>query len=292
MPLRKINDPWPHWIFEEPASGDQLRLVPERGGLVTGWRCGGREILYLDGERFADPALSVRGGIPVLFPICGNLPGDQLPLTGGSYPLRQHGFARDLPWSLEPLADDGGVAMELGAGPATLPHYPFPFRLRLELRLEPAALAITARIHHGGAPGDAAMPFSFGLHPYIAVSDPAAVRIEGLPERCTDHLTMTAAATADQLLRLGEGVDLFCAGAGAVRLLDPQAGMALTLETSAPFDCVVVWSEPPRPMVCLEPWTAPRQSLVSGDRCLLLEPGQSLDLRARYRLEALQGLDT
>jgi galactose mutarotase-like enzyme len=67
--------------------------VPERGGLLTGWRCGGREILYLDADRFADPALSVRGGMPVLFPIWGNLPGDQLPLPGGSYPMRQHGFA-------------------------------------------------------------------------------------------------------------------------------------------------------------------------------------------------------
>jgi galactose mutarotase-like enzyme len=287
MPLLSIKDPWPHWIFEDPASGDQLQLVPERGGLLTGWRCGGREILYLDADRFADPALSVRGGMPVLFPICGNLPGDQLPLPGGSYPLRQHGFARDLPWSLEPLADGGGVAMELSDGPATRPHFPFPFRLRLELRLESAALAITARIHHGGEPGDAAMPFSFGLHPYVAVADPGAVRIQGLPERCTDHLTMAPAATADQLLRLGEGVDLFCADSGAVRLVDPAAGLALTLETTAPFDCVVVWTETPRPMVCLEPWTAPRQALVSGDRRLLLAPGDTRNLHCRYRLEML-----
>ena len=287
MSLRQISEPWPHCIFEDPASGDQLQLVPKRGGLLTGWRCGGREILYLDSNRFADPALSVRGGIPVLFPICGNLPGDQLSLPGGSYPLRQHGFARDLPWSLEPLADGTGVAMELGDGPATRPHFPFPFRLSLEFRLEPAALAITARIHHGGEPGHAAMPFSFGLHPYFAVAGLGAVRIEGLPERCTDHLTMAPAATADQLLRLGEGVDLFCADSGAVRLVDPAGGLSLTLETTAPFDCVVVWTETPRPMVCLEPWTAPRQALVSGDRRLLLAPGENRNLHCRYRLETL-----
>ena len=51
MPLQQLNDPWPHWIFEDPASGDHLRLVPERGGLLTGWRCGGHEILYLDAAR-------------------------------------------------------------------------------------------------------------------------------------------------------------------------------------------------------------------------------------------------
>jgi galactose mutarotase-like enzyme len=40
-------------------------------------------------------------------------------------------------------------------------------------------------------------------------------------------------------------------------------------------------------MVCLEPWTAPRQALVGGDRRLLLAPGENGDLHCRYRLETL-----
>lgn len=294
MALERRSEPYAHWCFEDPVSGDALRLVPERGGLLTGWRCGGREILYLDADRFADPALSVRGGMPVLFPICGNLPGDALPLAGGSYPLRQHGFARDLPWSLTPLDDDRGVALDLSDGPGTLPHFPFPFSLRLELRLEPDALAISARITHlaqdPAAPGalvGVAMPFSFGLHPYIAVSDPGAVRLEGLPEACVDHLVMAGAATAEQLPRLGQGVDFLCADSGPVRLIDADAGLAVTLETSAPFDCVVVWSEPPRPMLCLEPWTAPRGSLLSGERRLELAAGEQCLLQCRYRVDRL-----
>lgn len=71
------------WELVAPH-GDRLRVVPDRGGLVTGWLCqgpwGAREILHVDAERFADPAKSVRGGIPVLFPICGGLPGSPLPL--------------------------------------------------------------------------------------------------------------------------------------------------------------------------------------------------------------------
>ena len=286
MVLERRTGPYPHWCFEDPARGDALRIVPERGGLVSGWRCGGREILYFDAERFADPALSVRGGIPVLFPICGNLPGDQLPLPQGSYPLKQHGFARDLPWELEPLADGRGVALVLSDGPATLPHYPFPFRLTLELRLEPAALAITARIAHTAAAGDP-MPFSFGLHPYLAVTDPGAVRLEGLPQICFNHLVMAPAATADQLPRLGSGVDFLAEASAPVRLVDPGAGLAVSLETTAPFDCVVAWSEPPRPMVCLEPWTAPRGALISGERRLELAAGEELALHCRYRIEPL-----
>ena len=33
---------------------------------------------------------------------------------------------------------------------------------------------------------------------------------------------------------------------------------------------------------CLEPWTGPRQSLVSGDRELVLEPGTQQTLACRY----------
>ncbi len=277
----------PHWQFTDPATGDGLTLVPERGGLVTGWRCGGREILYFDAARFADPSRSVRGGIPVLFPICGNLPGDELVLPQGRFPLSQHGFARDLPWSIAPLDDGSGVRLRLEDGPLTRSHFPFAFVLELELRLEPAALAITARITHPATEGRPPLPFSLGLHPYIAVADPARVRIEGLADTCFNHLTMAPAATAELLPRLGDGVDFLCQGQGPVRLVDPVGGVAVTLHTMAPMDLVVVWSDPPRPMVCLEPWTGPRGSLSSGERRLEVAAGEQQVLSCRYSVESL-----
>ena len=187
MALIRRDSPYPHWEFAHPDSGDLLRLVPERGGLVTGWRCSGREVLYFDAERFADPAQSVRGGIPVLFPICGGLPNNQLPLPQGTVELPQHGFARDQSWQLGELGDGSGVQLQLNASPQTLQSYPFAFALTLELRLEPAALAICATVANHG---DGVMPFSLGLHPYFRVDDLAAVHVEGLPERCFNHLTM------------------------------------------------------------------------------------------------------
>lgn len=303
MSLRPCPEPYPHWLCRDPLSGDELRLVPERGGLVTGWRCGGREILYLDRERFADPTSSVRGGIPVLFPICGNLPGNVLSLPQGRFELTQHGFARDLPWSLAPLdaphsADSAdpssatassptGVRLELADTPDTREHFPFPFALVMEMVLEPSALAITARLTHRGESGAAAsLPFSFGLHPYFAVGDPASVRLEGLPPRCLDHRTMEPAATADQLGRLAQGVDFLCGPCGPVRLVDPASGVTLTLESRSPLDLVVVWTDPPRPMVCLEPWTGPRGSLVTGERRLELAPGATMELSCRYTVSA------
>jgi hypothetical protein len=66
MALIQRDTPYPHWEFSDPSSGDLLRIVPERGGLISGWRCAGHEVVYLDLERFLDPAQSVRGGFPVL----------------------------------------------------------------------------------------------------------------------------------------------------------------------------------------------------------------------------------
>jgi galactose mutarotase-like enzyme len=284
MTLTRESTPYPHWLFTHPTCGDSLRLVPERGGLVTGWRSSGREWLYLDEARFADPALSVRGGIPVLFPICGNLPGDRLPLPQGDTTLRQHGFARDRPWTLEPLTDGEGVALTLVDDVTTRAAFPFAFSLRLELRLAPGSLAISAHITHAGPPEAPAMPFSLGFHPYFQVSDPAAVELVGLPERCFDHLSQSDAPTAGLLARLGEGVDLLCGPLGGTVLLrDPAARSTLSLEITPPLDRVVVWTEPPRAMVCLEPWSGPRGALLSGDGRLALAPGESRLLQCRYR---------
>ena len=72
------------------------------------------------------------------------------------------------------------------------------------------------------------------------------------------------------------------------RFLDPsQIGArglpgALPNQLSHPLDLVVLWTEPARAMVCSEPWSAPRQALLSGDRTLELRPGTSTRLHTRY----------
>ena len=280
--LQQRSEPYPHWSFTT-ATGDELRIVPERGGLVTGWRSGGEEWLYFDAERYADPTKSTRGGIPVLFPICGGLAGSPLP---------QHGFARDLPWQLEELAAAAGasagpgVRLSLVDTDATRAVFLHAFALELDYRLTPGCLAITARVSNTSAASSPALPFSLGLHPYFAVQDLAAVRLEGLPERCFDHIPMAEAATAGQLERLTTGVDFLAHPSGAVRLVDaaaPSGGRWIAMETQAPLDLAVVWTEPPRPMVCLEPWTAPRGAMASGDRLLQVPPGESLELACTYR---------
>ena len=289
MTLTRLQNPYPHWCFTA-SNGDCLRLVPERGGLLSGWCHAGVEQLYMDHGRLADPGKSVRGGVPVLFPICGNLPGNRLPLPQGDFSLPQHGFARDRTWSLAALDDAGGpqrregVRMVLTSSPRTLALFPFPFRLDLEWWLEGNGLQARLRLQN---PGSESLPFCAGLHPYFKVSDLAGVGFAGLPEQGLDQRSNQPCDLADALTGLAEGVDLLARPKGSVALLDRGAGRRLQLRLTPPFDLAVIWTDPPRPMVCLEPWTAPRGALLSGERRLSVPPGAEQLLQCSFVVDQL-----
>ena len=281
MTLTQQTDPYLHWEYVHPVSGDRLRIVPERGGIVSEWCCGGRDVLYFDAERYSDPTKSIRGGIPVLFPICGNVPGDVLPVNGIDYTLQQHGFARNLPWQLQLLEDQTGISLSLSDTDETRASYPFSFLIEMHVRPVAQALEISTSILNRS---EQVMPFSFGLHPYFNVTDLAQVELMGLDERCLNHLEMVDTDTASQLGRLPDGVDFLCRPAGPVTLLDQASGARLQLQHQDPMDLTVIWTEPPRTMVCVEPWTGPRQSLITGDRKLEIQPGDRCELSCRYAI--------
>ena len=70
MTLTQQSAPYAHWDYVHPSSGDRLRIIPERGGLVSGWVCGGREILYLGRNNFITIHTSLHGANRIDF---GNL---------------------------------------------------------------------------------------------------------------------------------------------------------------------------------------------------------------------------
>ena len=85
--------------------------------------------------------------------------------------------------------------------------------------------------------------------------------------------------------QFSEGVDFICSPSKSVTLVDLAAGTRLQLQQQGPMDLIVVWTDPPRKMVCLEPWTSPRDSLINGDRKLLLEPGSIQNLNCRFYID-------
>ena len=67
---------------------------------------------------------------PLLFPIVGRLKNDQLRHRGKTYPMTQHGFARDHRFAW--LRREANLCqLVLGDEPDTRSRYPFAFRLEV-----------------------------------------------------------------------------------------------------------------------------------------------------------------
>ncbi len=275
---KKIK-PYPHWEYFNPEIDSLLKVVPERGGLITEWISQGKEILYFDLERFMDKDKSVRGGIPILFPICGDL-SDGYSIGGKKYFLKQHGFARNLPWSINLLKDRLGIRLKLVDTRDSHSCFPFFFTLLMDVYLKEKSLQIAVKIYNQG---QESMPFCFGLHPYFQFSNLQKIKIDGLPEKCIDQTNMKVTNASDQIRIVDKGVDFISYPSGSVKIFDCLSRNVIELIHQEPMDTTVIWTDPPRKMVCLEPWTSPRNSLVTGDRKLEIKPDQFIELFATFK---------
>ena len=275
----KKTSPYPHWEYSNTKYDSLIRVVPERGGLITEWRSEGKDLLYFDLDRFRDQGKSVRGGIPILFPICGDLSEGYI-IRGNKYFLKQHGFARDLPWSIDLLKNELGIRLKLVDSKDLLFCFPFFFTLLMDVCLKEKSLHISVKIYNHGKES---MPFSFGLHPYFRVSNLQKIKIDGLPEKCIDQTNMKITNTTDQIRILSNGVDFLSYPSSSVKLFDFLTRNVIELIQHEPINTTVIWTDPPRQMLCLEPWTSPRNSLVTGDRKLEIKPDEYIELCTTFK---------
>lgn len=111
----------------------------------------------------ADPAFWT-GRAPLLFPVVGKPAGEVIRIDGREYPMKQHGFARRLPFTLIDHSDSHAT-FRLEASDETRPHYPFDFILDATFRLDAATLHTEITITN---PGSNELPASFGFHPAFA----------------------------------------------------------------------------------------------------------------------------
>ena len=270
-------DRYATYILKDDRHPARLEVIPERGGLITRWQVAGQDMLYFDADRFADPSKSVRGGIPILFPICGNLPEDQYTWAGATYTLKQHGFARDLPWVVRDRAveaDAVALTLELTSTDQTRRQYPFDFRLRFTYRLQGAHLTLVQTFENRS---DRPMPFATGLHPYFQVQDKVALQFDLPATTYLDHLTQADASYPGHFDFQQAEIDLALRplSAQTATMRDPQQGTQLTLQWSDDYRALVFWAVQGKDYYCLEPWTALRNALNTGDHLLTLAPGDS-----------------
>ncbi|MDX2230034.1 MAG: aldose epimerase [Leptolyngbyaceae cyanobacterium bins.349] len=268
------------YVLSDGSQQTRLEVVPERGGIATSWQVNGQEMFYLDTERFKDPALSVRGGNPILFPICGNLPDNTYTHNGQSYTLKQHGFARELPWAVldqQVAADSARLTVGLTSTEQTRVGYPFDFELAFTYILTAHALTLHQRYTNRSSEP---MPFSAGFHPYFAIEDKAKLQLQIPANQYDDNVSKSVQAYAGGF---DFGVDEIDAAfteisSPVASVTDAGRSQRLTLTFSPEFSTIVFWTVKGKDFYCLEPWTAPRNAMNTGNHLLHLQPNQTLEL--------------
>lgn len=283
--ISQKHDIYPTYVLSDKTTNAMVEIVPERGGIVTRWRVRGREILYLDRDRFAQPELSVRGGIPILFPICGNLPGNTYTNQGQSYTLKQHGFARDLPWTVaeQSTENQASLTIVLDSDDRTLAVYPFEFQLEFTYAIQGNTLSISQRYtNHSDRP----MPFSTGLHPYFFVSDKTQLQFDLPASEFLDQIEGSSHAFEGNFDWECEEIDVAFRHLNrqTATVKDATSRLSLTLEYNSIYSTLVFWTVKGKDYYCLEPWSAPRNALNSGDRLIHLHPYSSLTTLVRLRV--------
>jgi galactose mutarotase-like enzyme len=206
---------------------------------------------------------------PVLFPIVGRLKNDQLRHRGKTYPMTQHGFARDLRFSW--LRREPNLCqLVLCDEPDTRSRYPFAFRLEVTYAVSGAELEVTLRIDNHG---DEVLPASIGAHPAfnwplspelakdeytLTFSDNETAPIRRLKEglmRAEPEPTPIHGKTLALSERLfdDDAVILDVLASSSVRYAGPR-GPSIEMSWEG-FRELGIWSKPGgAPFLCIEPW--------------------------------------
>ena len=266
------------YTLSDESASSRLEVVPERGGIVTRWSIQGQEFFYLDQERFTHPELSVRGGNPILFPICGNLPDDVYAYDGKSYSLKQHGFARNLPWEVVEQSTESSskLTISLKSNDETLAVYPFEFQVKFVYELEGKTLKIHQEYINQS---DKVMPLSFGFHPYFLVPDKEKLSLD-IPASTYQAKDSTEVVSYKGSFDFNEDeidVALKPLNGSSASITDSSRSLKINLKWSEDFSTIVFWTVKGKDFVCLEPWSAPRNALNTAENLTKLQPGASCE---------------
>ncbi|MBQ0057850.1 MAG: aldose 1-epimerase family protein [Bacteroidales bacterium] len=263
------------------TNGTLTIAVKEHGAELASIRCNGREYLWQADESFW------KRHSPVLFPIVGSLWNGECRSHGQTFKMGQHGFARDMEFSLI-SATDTELRYELRSSAETLTRYPYQFRLEIGYRLEGNRVKV---LWHVENTGNERMAFQIGAHPAFHWPLLTDAQIEqGVtamrqPLEDTDSRGWFHIVSTDRVLPLSVVTEKGCIGAESSVSLDQDGYLPLSLDTFA-HDALIVedsriskvticredktpylslefkaplvglWSPPGKraPFVCIEPW--------------------------------------
>lgn len=275
--LNTYQDVYTVYEFMSEDGSSWFRIVPERGGIVTSFGVNGEELLYLDHDTYKDPQANVRGGIPVLFPICGQLHDAKYSLHGRTYHMKNHGVARTNPWSvIDTRTEDkrASITLELNDNADTQKEFPFSFTLRFEYVLEDNTLTIHQTYLNRSSED---MPMYAGFHPYFKTTSKNLVYETDATTYLdyNDNEEKPIQGKID-LTNLVESVTLLDAKRRQIAF-EPSENRKIILAYSEPFQYVVLWSVQGKPFICVEPWMAKTFALHTGEDVQHIAPNAELE---------------
>ena len=217
----------------------------------------------------ADPKFWGRTS-PVLFPFVGSVKNKEFRTKGKTYQMGQHGFARDMEFTLDTQTEDT-LWFVLSSNEETLARYPYAFTLKLGYRLLTNGVEVIWRVEN---PGAEELPFSIGGHPafncpidedkkqtdYQILFD---TKKQVVSTRLVDGLAsdiQDTYALKDGYLPVTE--DLFDKDALVIEK-DQAKQVSLCKKDGTPYLTVTmeaplfgIWSPPGKeaPFICIEPW--------------------------------------
>ncbi|HZL20600.1 MAG TPA: D-hexose-6-phosphate mutarotase [Polyangia bacterium] len=279
----------------ELATAASLCSIALHGAQVLSFQPrGGRDRLWVSDKARWNVGSALRGGIPLCFPWFGPH------ATGPGFPA--HGFARTRLWRLvgvDELPDAKPRAVfELRADEQTRPLFPYAFTARSTV-IAGEDLELSFEVENDGAE---AFEFEIAMHSYFAVSDIAAVSVEGLGG--SSYVDKVAGGAGHQqavgALEIAGEVDRVYTSGGPLALIDP-GHPTLHLEGQG-IASAVVWNPGPakaralgdidpedyRRFVCLEMGNLGpgRISLAAGARHVSAVRIRNEDLGSRRGGEA------
>jgi aldose 1-epimerase len=295
-----VADDLSAWVLHDDGSDLHATWVPEAGMLGASLVHQGQELLWQGAGVRAYAERCAFMGIPFLHPWANRL--DHFGYAAGGHEvvldpasplllleengLPIHGLLNaSRRWSvLESAAGADGARLVAGLefdDAELLAAFPFPHRVNMDVRLGGGALEVAISLT---PTADQPVPVSFGFHPYLSL--PGAPRSEwevAFPIRrrvlLDDRNLPTGETVAATPITGSIGArtwdDCFDRLEQPARFSVSGGGRTVVLEFAQGYPVAQVFAPPGKEFLCLEPMTAPVNSLVSAAGALVwVPPGQ------------------
>ncbi|CAH2351284.1 glucose-6-phosphate 1-epimerase [[Candida] railenensis] len=171
-------------------NGSTVRIL-KFGANVLSWQLADKtEKLWLSTAAKLDGSKAVRGGIPLVFPVFGKSKDPDHP----TFPLPQHGFARNSHWEFLGQTTESPLAVQFGLGPENVDPESLKlwdkgqndFTLILTVALDEESLKTTIDVENTGKHD---FEFNWLFHTYNRVPDITDVLVTNFTDaKCYDQL--------------------------------------------------------------------------------------------------------